>query len=30
MTNIIVANVILGISSLISVIIMQFKDKRNL
>ena len=30
MANIIVANVILGISSLISVITMQFKDKRKI
>jgi len=30
MVNIIVANVILGISSLINVITMQFKDKRKI
>ena len=30
MANIIVANVILGISSLINVITMQFKDKRKI
>lgn len=30
MANIIVANVILGISSLISVITMQLKDKRKI